>query len=633
MLKYELLKPVIYTMEYISTAYELDDNPTIFERVDNITIKLQHYHFNLGKICYLKKKRKREELFVITNSLNPVRIQITKLLLKYINNLYVDGISVLTIDNRLKRVSAFLDYLKDNDLEFDINQQSIKSALIHYSSDLQHKVKIYDRELKIGLTSSTAHNYQRWIIEFSCFMLNIDSHELIDSNDLIVSNSKETIKSNGLSDEILSTEFNQYTYIFRRFNSIVLNHELFPFTFNLNQEIYWITPIGRILHKDNDKLTKSGTFNFKEGKYFSLNEIISSKHYKNTSKRNEAIKLSKQNTDKANTPYSKKRAFIALYACRAYFMHFLFLTGENDSTAASLIFSEDYNIENAETNFKSIKWRSNGQPVKYDIQTEFIEDFRQFLLLRSYLLKCYNKNYKELFLNVCNTRLIPAQISGNLSSQIRSATSILFNENTFIATSKTIRVTKGLWLRENHGSSLSSYILQHSNKTSNSSYTDSNFEKSSEELTNYFSQLSNQLLLEPGKEESTPSGKCIEPNMPQEIPEIISTSLITPACGDQKSCLFCSKYRVHGDEIDIRKLLSIQYFVLQSEYLAHSAEHFKNVYELLLTRIDAVLCQIKELGEEQVKMINELKKQVFEKEELSGYWYRKLELLNELGVL
>ena len=210
MSKYELLKPVIYTIESISKAYELDDNPAIFERVDNITIKLQHYHFNLGKLCYLMKKRKREALFVIPNSLNPVRIQIAKLLLKYINELYIDGKSVLTIDNKLKIVLAFFDYLKDNSLKLNINQQSIRSALLHYSSDLQHKVKIYDSELKTGLTSNSAHNYQLWILEFSSFMLNVDSHELIDSNDLIVSNSKQTKHSKGLSDEVISTEFSQY---------------------------------------------------------------------------------------------------------------------------------------------------------------------------------------------------------------------------------------------------------------------------------------------------------------------------------------------------------------------------------------------------------------------------------------
>ena len=78
--EYELLKPVIYTIEYINKTFELDDNPAIFERIDNITIKLQHYHFNFGKICYLTKKRKREQLFVIPNSLNQVRVQIAKLL-------------------------------------------------------------------------------------------------------------------------------------------------------------------------------------------------------------------------------------------------------------------------------------------------------------------------------------------------------------------------------------------------------------------------------------------------------------------------------------------------------------------------------------------------------------------------
>lgn len=274
-------------------------------------------------------------------------------------------------------------------------------------------------------------------------------------------------------------------------------------------------------------------------------------------------------------------------------MHFLFLTGENDSTAASLLFNKNYKVENSNINFKSIKWRANGRAVKYDIQSEFIHDFKVYLRLRSYLLKHYNEKHKELFLDVINHKLVAPTTSGKHSCKIRKYFSAKFLKNNFDSPSKKIRVTKGLWIRKNHGSSVSSYILQHSEKTANSSYTSSNFEKSSEELANYFSQLSNQLLLEPGKEDSTPSGKCIEPNMPQEISEIISTSLITPDCRNIKSCLFCSKYRVHGDEIDIRKLLSMQYLVLQSEHIAHSVEHFKSVYEFLLTRIDAVLCQIK----------------------------------------
>jgi len=633
MLRYERLDTVVYTVEEINKAFELEENPTIFDRVDNIIIKFKNYHYNLGNICYLKVKRKREILSVVLSSLDQCRVEIAKSLLKYLDDLYIDGCSVLVILGKVRRLSIFLGTLDDNNIEFKIEQQSIVNALIYYSNELNHKIKIYDRELKVGLTTATAHNYQKWVLDFCSFMLNIDSKILLHSRYIIKANGHEVVKSTALSDELLTTEFNQYTYIFRRFSSIVLNNESFPLIFDLNNELYWITPIGKVVHKDSDRLKKSPIFNFNKGRNYSLNEITASKHYKHAGHRNHAIKQAKKNKIKANTPYSAARVFIALYACKAYFMHFLFLTGENDSTAASLIFNNNYTIESSETNFKSIKWRANGQTVKYDIQTEFIDDFKIYLRLRSYLLKAYNQSHKELFLHVYKNTLIPAYTSGEVSPWIRKLSSLLFNKNNFIATSKTIRVTKSLWLRNHHGSSLSSYILQHSDKTSSSSYTGSNFESSSEELTHYFSELTNQLLISPGKEISIPSGNCVEPSTPQVVSKTVSTSLLTIDCADQKSCLFCNKYKLHGDEIDIRKLLSIKYLILQSKHLANSIEHFQNVYDLMLARIDDLLSQIKCLGEDQTTLVHEVKQQVFEEEMLSDYWYQKLELLNELGVL
>jgi len=640
MTKYELIEPVIYTTDELLKAYESEDNPTIFDRVDNIIIQSHLSHIHLGKVCYFnfkirhnKKNKKFKHLYAIPSSLDLERVQITKILLKHTYDLLIDEIRPLTINNRLKTIISFFEYLNINNIEFHLERKSIQKALMHYGELLLHQIKIYNKELKIGLTTSTAHNYQKWVLSFSAFILNIDCLELLNSNLLIASNEVERIPTQALSNEIQRIEFNQYTSIFRRFSSIVLDNSMFPFTMELNAESYWITPTGKIVHKDNEQLTKSGTFNFQDGREYSVAEIIASNRYKKTSKRNEAIKLSKQKKAKANTPYSNARLFIAINACRAYFMHFLFLTGENDSTAASILFCEDYNIENSEKNFKSIKWRANNRTVKYDIQTEFIDDFKQYLRLRSYLLNYYNEKHEELFLDILSTKLVAAPSNGKFSSKIRINISSIFKENSFIATSKTIRVTKGLWIRNNHGSSLSSYILQHSKKASNVSYTGANFEESSKELTNYFGELTNQLLISPGIEKSTPSGNCVEPNMPLAISEIASNNIFTIDCGDQKSCLFCSKYRIHGDEKDIRKLLSMKYLIIQSEHLAASIEHFNRIYKSVLIHIEELLDQIRALGEEQVILIIDIHKQVFEQEELSDYWYRKLELLDELGVL
>lgn len=635
--EYEPIKQVIYTVDELLNFFKLEENPKIFDRVDNIIIQFPNERIHLGIICYnnvkFKYNKRFKKLYAIPSSLDFEKVKITKLLLKHINELLIDGIRPITISGRLKVILNFIEHLKINNIELKLNRTSIQNALVNYSQHLLHRIKIYNKELGVGLKTGTAHNYQSWALSFGVFILNVDPFELLNSDNLIATNDTERIPAQALSNDEQSVEFNQYTTLFRRFSSIVLNHEMFPLSFELYMQKYWITPTGKIAHNDNENLKKSGIFNFKEGRKYSRDEIISSRRYKNTSKRNEAIKLFRQRNEKANIHNSAARLFIALYACRAYFMHFLFVTGENDSTAASLLFNRNYVIENSEVNFKGIKWRANGIPVKYDIQSEFIEDFKTYLRLRSFLLKQYNEKHKELFLDVLNNQLVAAPNDGKYSSLIRINTSRIFIENDFIATSKTIRVTKGLWMRSKHGSSLSAYILQHSEKASTSNYTSSNFDESYEDLTNYFNKLTNQLIVSPGIEKATPSGNCIEPNMPQSISEVTSNNILAIDCGDQKSCLFCSKYRIHGDEKDIRKLLSMKYLIIQSEYLAASIEHFKNVYELILTHIEVLLGQIKAQGKEQAQLIIDISQQVFEHEELSDYWYRKLELFNALGVL
>jgi hypothetical protein len=640
LIKYEILEPMIYSLEEINLAYELKNNPKIFERIDNIVIKYQNQHFQFGEVCYLSFKKSRKspkyeikKLSVIINSLAEERVLISKVLLEHINDLFMDGIRHITIFARLSQIKIFFKYLHTNSIEFQLEQKSIKAALIHYSEYLQHRIKIHDKALNIGLTTGTAHNYQTWILTFCAYILKIDIPELLENHDVIVANGNERVVTQALSNENFEIQFSQYTSIFRRFSSVVLEHEMLPLTFELGKETYWMLHSGKVKHSDSDELSKSRVFNFNKGRNYSLDEIISSKLYKHTGHRNHAINKDKQDKIKANTHYSASRIFIALCACKAYFMHFLFVTGENDSTAASIIFDKNHTVENSEVNFKSIKWRANGLTVKYDIQSEFISDFNIYLRLRSYILKYYNEEYDELFLDKYKGTLAIPTTVGGFSSKIRTKFSATFDRNTFDTPSRVSRVTKGVWIRNNHGGSLSSYILQHSEKASNASYTSSNFEKSSEELTHYFSQLTNQLLDSPDIEKSTPSGNCVEPNMPQALSDTSSLNVLPIDCGDQKSCLFCSKYRVHGDEIDIRKLLSIKYIIIQSQHLASSIEHFNKTYTLVLTHIDELLSKIRLLGEEQAELIINIHQQVFEQERLSDYWYRKLELLDELGVL
>ncbi len=69
--------------------------------------------------------------------------------------------------------------------------------------------------------------------------------------------------------------------------------------------------------------------------------------------------------------------YLGTIAMKAYFMHFLALTGMNDSTAATLRWDDEYNIEKEQYNFRNIKYRAGNKPVEYSIRREFILEFKK----------------------------------------------------------------------------------------------------------------------------------------------------------------------------------------------------------------------------------------------------------------
>ena len=606
---YELIESIAYTFDEVLEAFDLESNPKIFDRVDNIIINNPESHFHLGKICYLNFKMKKcvitkktNKFYAVPSTLSQERIQVVKLLLKYIHSLVEDGIRQFTISTRLSLFNRFFSFLNENNIPFTKQVPSVQNALVKYSEHLKHRIKIYNKELKIGLCTSTASNYQVWLLSFCSFYIHRERYQLLSAHHLIANNTKECIPTQPLPEETQIIEFNQYTSIFRKFSSIVLEHETLPQVYELHNQSYWLISENRILHTSDNRLTK-------------------------------AKANSKEKT--VNSAHSNFRIFLAICACKSYFMHFLFLTGENDSCAARIILNEDYTLENSNLNFKTIKWRAKGVTVTFDIQSEFYEDFKTFLLIRKYLIKLHNINHNKLFLNRVNYKLVPPPTRGDFSVKIKSHISNIFKKNNFSATSRKIRVSKGIWIREKYGSTVSSYILQHSKKTSETNYTGISSAKSSEELTQYFDTITNQLL-PPARvetESKTPSGSCIEQGTPSPISHAAIKKPSTIDCSDLKSCLFCSKYKVHSDEVDIRKLISMKYIIVQSEHLATSIEHYNRIYKPSLAHIDELLKRIKAQGEKQAKLISNIHKQVFEEEILSKYWYRKLELLNELGII
>lgn len=635
---YTAITATVYTIEELTSLFENNDTFS-FNRVDNIVIQFGTTFQHLGRICYKNiqiTNKNNRKLRADLGYIDAVAIQFAKRLIPYLADLMLDGKRVRTLSGLTSFIIGLFKYIRENGVNLLCNKASIQDFIDCYTDHLLHQIKVYDRHLKVGLSTHTAQTYQSRVISFFAYAINIEESEITGGLHIIQRNNNQVQSAVALNDKAFAEQFSLYTQIFRQFSNIVLDHIEVPTSVNLNSKQLWIAPSYNQWLKPKHK-TSIGMrgFNYDNGHFYTIEELELFSHCKGKKRYqlDQHVSQAIDATVKVNLQYSKLRLLLAAWACRAYFMHFLIVTGENDSTAASLMFEDEYLTEKSEQHFKSIKWRANGIPVSYDIQNEFVGDFQRYIQLRNYLIDHYQQDYKALFISAAVSKLTPLSTKGDVSCSFRKLFVVQFTGTPLTGTSKSFRVSKSLWVRENYGTGISSYIMQHSNSTSDAHYAGKDEEKSAEQLADYFAELDNQLLKESLPVIPIPSGNCTAPSTPEVLDSLPLNSVVTVNCGSHEGCLFCSKYRIHADEADIRKLLSLKYLIIQSQSAAASKEHFDNVYKPVLDRIEDLLDHIGDKKPSCQPLIKKIRKEVFEQELLTDYWYRKLELLDDLGLL
>jgi hypothetical protein len=104
-------------------------------------------------------------------------------------------------------------------------------------------------------------------------------------------------------------------------------------------------------------------------------------------------------------------------------------------------------------------------------------------------------------------------------------------------------------------------------------------------------------------------------------------------CDNIFACFICKKYRIHADEDDIHKLLSLRYIIHRiGTTRAFTEEHFKTVLEpvsemamgYLKAMVVTYQCSV---------LINEIQTKVYHRAILHPYWEFKLKYLYDIGVL
>lgn len=68
-------------------------------------------------------------------------------------------------------------------------------------------------------------------------------------------------------------------------------------------------------------------------------------------------------------------------------------TGMNDSTASTLKWNKNYQINKTRQKFRNIKYRAGNKVVEFEIGTKFLKQFQQFILLREFVLNGNESEY------------------------------------------------------------------------------------------------------------------------------------------------------------------------------------------------------------------------------------------------
>lgn len=592
----------------------------------NLSFNLENKKIYICDLLFLKNKKIAKKLFVVKESYDENRTFLATKVLEYLIDLDDKGFGDITKANHVGRLKIFISWCDTNG--YDLNNLSKEIAIQvfeYYTFHLKQQIR------NSKYSQKSASYLQKNSLTFLVGLSN-ESKEEISKNITIIKSKKDTENKTTKSDnDIIKYSFNFYHALFLQIFDLVINQKDYPFKIQILNKLYWLLPYKKfwILSEHNTERFK--LFDTSTGKIRPVEELekLYAVHNSNmNTKRNDCIKFFKEN----NTNYnSESRLELANIGMKAYFMLFLTITGMNDSTASTLDFNDDFEVEKNNHIFKNIKYRANGKKVEFPIRSKFVKDFKKFVKIRKYLLK--NTTYKKLFFEYKNQTINDYGKDVSQSSNFNRFFKKIDN-NLPKLTSRNFRVNKINYNIEKYGVVHASQVAQTSIATVLSHYTGEFQESSAKQLNAYFEQMNLNILDNHSSSKEIAIGRCskdenhILTDKEKTIP--INANNIDINCNQSEGCLFCKYYCCHADQSDIQKLCSLLFVIDECRYIAKDETHFNSVYKIILDRVNNLLQYIHKNTNMDIELI---KKDIYENENLHPYWEYKLTTLYNMGVL
>jgi len=632
--------------------------PDVYQPQSSI-IKLSHTSIDIGSHCYtVRKVDKNGIASSITKNpqgINVIQVQLDSLVsqrfslikkaIEYAGE-HAKKNSQSTVWAILKHVLTFLQfYFGQSDLDF-----SDSDNRTHY----EEAARRYSAILKTDKTKLASNNHRLTTAVYRFAEFLFDGVDLIVFDYDIISHTNQNKNSTKplLRDEI-DLALALRTDIFNGVCDLLLNNKSLPFPLKVPEECgeinntIWLgySPWSGVSifprASDFERRQINEWFNRESGVLLTKSQFFELTNHLTEKRRQDRWGNIQRNLKTANSECTNLKESLATYAGLCFLELLLGMTGLNQQPALDLPWYGGYFIQKAKQGHKtiallntvdqvkaeaanapdvylrSIKNRKTYQPVDLTITNRFLPFFKQYLKLRHYILQGQD-----------DARLFP--FSSKKINRIRETLNKTFPKIPKL-TAQNIRATvSDRILSSTNDPQVAAQILHNAPKTVIKHYAAGTQKGHIQGMGGFFNAVGNQVKLtrKAGKHEvPTAVGSCKNGGT---NPDGLPGSPIESNCTQQEGCFFCKHFSIHTDEIDIRKLLSVLFYIQTSATRAQNTDFFNQTFGLVIKRIKDLLKQIEALSAKKKALISRIKYEVFEEDTLDDYWLNKLNRLDKL---
>lgn len=419
------------------------------------------------------------------------------------------------------------------------------------------------------------------------------------------------------------------TEIFNAFTEALLRHWKYPFQVILLGERLWVIPHRWLCHtqRATPPEVSTGLWHYKSGTLRpQTHEFRIKRYYK-------AIEtIAEEN--KSPQVLTKHRHRLGKWAHDSFLFIFAANTGMNEQQIRDLAWlTGEYKVEPSTQGFRTVKWRAGRKVQSFTIATRFVKDFEQFLKLRSFLTR--EKPTNSLFFQIpvmVEKRWRPLQPNAlrKLGDVIRQH----LDESFPFLSYRQLRIYKYNYLLKEFGVAVASQIMQSSVGTIAKAYSTAADDVATKEISAFYNLLSeaHKKNIQRRKHTSIPSGHCVEPGKAISLVQIDHT-VAEPSCSNFITCLFCEHFVAHATNNDVRKLLSLRYFLGEIRSQSSSVEEFGKLNEPTIQKVNYIIEKLRETSREFNTTVDLIEKEIFSGEILTDYWAAILDNLVRIGAI